>query len=45
MNAMNRFDGILLIMLSAAAFDKIGTLGRFAFAEGMDALSILALRS
>ncbi len=44
MKAMNRFVGILLIILSAAAFGTLGILGRFAFAEGMDALSIMALR-
>jgi hypothetical protein len=43
MNPINRLVGILLTFLSAAAFDTIGTLGRFAFAEGMDALSIMAL--
>ena len=41
---MNRFVEILLIILSAAAFGTLGILGRFAFAEGMDALSIMALR-
>ncbi len=41
---MNRFVGILLIILSAAAFGTLGILGRFAFADGMDALSIMALR-
>jgi hypothetical protein len=45
MNPMNRLVGILLIILSAAAFGTLGSLGRFAFAERMDTLSIMALRS
>jgi drug/metabolite transporter (DMT)-like permease len=44
MNPMNRLVGILLIILSAAAFGTLGILGRFAFAERMDSLSIMALR-
>jgi drug/metabolite transporter (DMT)-like permease len=44
MNAMNRLVGIFLIILSAAAFGTLGILGRFAFAEGLDSLSIMALR-
>jgi drug/metabolite transporter (DMT)-like permease len=44
MNPMNRLVGILLIILSAAAFGTLGILGRFAFAEGLDSLSIMALR-
>ncbi len=43
-NPMNRLVGILLIILSAAAFGTLGILGRFAFAEGLDSLSIMALR-
>ncbi len=41
---MSRFAGILLIILSASAFGTLGILGRFAYAEGMDAISIIALR-
>lgn len=41
---MNRFVGIILIAVSASAFGTLGILGRFAYAEGMDALSIMALR-
>jgi drug/metabolite transporter (DMT)-like permease len=44
MNPMNRLVGILLIILSAAAFGTLGILGRFAFAEELDSLSIMALR-
>jgi drug/metabolite transporter (DMT)-like permease len=44
MNPMNRLVGILLIILSAAAFGTLGILGRFAFAERMDSLSIMALQ-
>ena len=41
---MNRVVGIVLIIISAASFGTLGILGRFAFAEGMDTLSIMALR-
>jgi drug/metabolite transporter (DMT)-like permease len=41
---MNRFVGIILIIISAAAFGTLGILGRFAYAEGMDTLTIMALR-
>jgi drug/metabolite transporter (DMT)-like permease len=44
MNAVNRFVGVILIAISAAAFGTLGILGRFAYAEGLDALSIMALR-
>jgi drug/metabolite transporter (DMT)-like permease len=41
---MNRFVGIILIIISAAAFGTLGILGQFAYAEEMDTLSIMALR-
>jgi drug/metabolite transporter (DMT)-like permease len=41
---MKRIVGITLIITSAASFGTLGILGRFAFAEGMDTLSIMALR-
>jgi drug/metabolite transporter (DMT)-like permease len=41
---MNRLTGIILVAISAAAFATLGILGRYAYAEGMDALTILALR-
>ena len=44
MSAMHRFVGIILIIISAAAFGTLGILGRFAYAEGLDALSMMALR-
>ena len=44
MNGMNRIVGIVLIITSAAAFGTLGILGRFAYAEGMDTLSIMSLR-
>lgn len=41
---MNRLAGIVLVVISAAAFGTLGILGRYAYADGMDALTILALR-
>jgi drug/metabolite transporter (DMT)-like permease len=41
---MNRLTGILLVVISAAAFATLGILGRYAYADGMDALTIMALR-
>lgn len=41
---MNRLVGIILVAISAAAFGTLGILGRYAYAEGMDALTIMALR-
>jgi drug/metabolite transporter (DMT)-like permease len=43
-NSKNRFAGIILIIISAAAFGTLGILGRYAYAEGLDTLSIMALR-
>jgi len=42
---MNRLAGIILVVISAAAFGTLGILGRYAYADGMDALTIMALRS
>jgi len=41
---MNRLVGIALVILSAAAFGTLAIFGRYAYADGMDALSILFLR-
>jgi drug/metabolite transporter (DMT)-like permease len=41
---MNRLTGIILVVISAAAFATLGILGRYAYADGMDALTIMALR-
>jgi len=41
---MNRLVGIILIIISAAAFGTLGILGRFAYAAGWDTLSIMAFR-
>ena len=41
---MNRFTGILLIVLSAASFGTLAIFGRFAYAEGMDTFTVLFLR-
>ena len=41
---MNRFAGIVLVAISAAAFGTLAILGRYAYAEGMDTLTVLFLR-
>ena len=41
---MKRFTGILLIVISAASFGTLAILVRYAYAEGMDAFSIMFLR-
>jgi drug/metabolite transporter (DMT)-like permease len=41
---MNLLVGILLIVTSAAAFGTLGILGRFAYAAGLDTLTLMALR-
>ncbi len=41
---MRRLIGILLVLLSAAAFGTLAVLGRYAYAAGLDALTILFLR-
>ena len=41
---MRRLSGILLIAISAAAFGSLGILGRYAYADGMDAITMLFLR-
>lgn len=41
---MHRIVGIVLVMVSAAAFGTLAILGRFAYADGMNAQSILFLR-
>jgi drug/metabolite transporter (DMT)-like permease len=41
---MNRLAGIILVALSSAAFGTLGVFGRFAYAEGMDAVTILFFR-
>ena len=44
MSGIDRAIGILLVTLSAAAFGTLAILARFAYADGMDALTILSLR-
>lgn len=41
---MQRLVGIMLVALSAAAFGTLAILGRYAYADGMDAPTILFLR-
>jgi len=41
---MNRFVGIVLVAISAAAFGTLAILGRYAYADGMDTLTVLFLR-
>jgi drug/metabolite transporter (DMT)-like permease len=41
---MYRLTGIILVVISAAAFGTLAILGRYAYADGMDALTIMALR-
>ena len=41
---MNRFTGILLIIISAAAFGSLAIFGRYAYAAGIDTATLLFLR-
>jgi drug/metabolite transporter (DMT)-like permease len=41
---MRRLIGILLIVISAAAFGSLGILGRYAYADGLDAITLLFIR-
>lgn len=41
---MNRLIGALLIIISAASFGTLAILGRYAYADGLDTFTILALR-
>ena len=41
---MRRWTGILLVVVSAAAFGSLGILGRYAYADGLDAVTLLFLR-
>jgi drug/metabolite transporter (DMT)-like permease len=41
---MNRLVGIVLVAISAASFGTLAILGRYAYADGMDAPTILFLR-
>lgn len=41
---MRRLSGILLVVISAAAFGNLGILGRYAYADGLDAITLLFLR-
>jgi len=41
---MNRFLGIVLVAVSAAAFGTLAIFGRYAYAEGMDVFTVLFLR-
>ncbi len=44
LNEMNRIVGIILVVVSAAGFGTLALLGRYAYADGMDAPTILCLR-
>ena len=41
---MNRLVGIVLVAISAAGFGTLAIFGRYAYADGMDSLTILFLR-
>ena len=41
---MKRLTGALLVILSAAAFGTLAIFGRYAYADGMDTFTLLALR-
>jgi drug/metabolite transporter (DMT)-like permease len=41
---MNRFIGALFIVISAASFGTLAILGRYAYADGLDTFTVLALR-
>ncbi len=41
---MNRLIGAVLIIVSAASFGTLAILGRYAYADGLDTFTILALR-
>jgi drug/metabolite transporter (DMT)-like permease len=41
---MNRFVGMVLIVVSAAAFGTLAIIGRYAYAAGLDVLTLLFLR-
>ena len=42
--SLNRLVGMILVAVSAVAFGTLAILGRYAFADGMDALTILFFR-
>jgi drug/metabolite transporter (DMT)-like permease len=41
---MNRWTGVVLIIISAASFGTLAIIGRFAYAEGLDVPTLLFLR-
>jgi len=41
---MRRLSGILLVVISATAFGSLGILGRYAYADGLDTITLLFLR-
>ena len=41
---MNRIVGIILVVASAFGFGTLAIFGRYAYADGMDTLTILCLR-
>jgi drug/metabolite transporter (DMT)-like permease len=43
-NTLDRLSGIVLVVLSAAAFGTLGILGRYAYADGLDTTTILFFR-
>jgi hypothetical protein len=42
---MKTGSGILLVVVSAVGFATLGILARYAYADGLDALTILFLKS
>ena len=43
-HAVRRLAGIVLVVISAASFGTLAISGRYALADGMDALTIMFLR-
>src|SRR5450759_1109735 len=41
---MSRLIGVVLIVISAAAFGTLAIFGRYAYADGLDTFTLLALR-
>ena len=41
---MRTWTGVLFVVISAAGFSTLGILGRYAYADGLDPLTILFLR-
>jgi drug/metabolite transporter (DMT)-like permease len=41
---LRTWTGVLFVVISAAGFSTLGILGRYAYADGLDPLTILFLR-